>query len=356
MLDKNYIFVLAKNACDAFTQWAGKRARLQVRPAGDTGAADDTEAADDTGAPPTLVFRPKGGKADRFYTAIVVPQVDTPAIAPLIRDWHRNQKADENRVLLAPYIPAEQAKKLRDADIPFLDTAGNVYLAETGFFALVVGCPPPAGMKIGPPARPRQLLNPKGTKVLFVLLARPEYLNRPYRDIADAAGVALGTVNGVVANLKRTGYMVDLGKNGKQLLQRPALIEKWTAAYAEQLVPRHIVRRFRAETPDWWKKANLGAHNALWGGDVAADRMTGYLKPGEITLYAKSIPATLLREQRMRADPAGDVAVVEIFWNFPPTETEQDRVPPLLVYADLMATGDPRAIETAGLIHERYLA
>lgn len=342
MIDKNNIFEIEKLACEAFTQWAGKRARLQVRP------------TEDTEAPPTLVFRPKGGKADRFYTAVVVPQADTPTITLLIRDWHRNQKTDENRVLLAPYIPAEQAKKLRAADIPFLDTAGNVYLAETGFFALVVGCPPPpAGMKIGRPAGPRQLPNPK---VLFVLLARPEYLNRPYRDIANAAGVALGTVNGVIANLKRTGYLVDLGKNGKQLLQRPALIEKWAAAYAEQLVPRHVVRRFRAETPDWWKTANLGEHNALWGGDVAADRMTGYLKPGEITVYAKGIPATLLREQRMRADPAGDVAVVETFWNFPPIETEADRVPPLLVYADLMATDDPRAIETASLIHERYLA
>jgi hypothetical protein len=30
-------------------------------------------------------------------------------------------------------------------------------------------------------------------------------------------------------------------------------------------------------------------------------------------------------------------------------------VPPLLVYADLLATGDARNLETAALIRERYL-
>ena len=85
----------------------------------------------------------------------------------------------------------------------------------------------------------------------------------------------------------------------------------------------------------------------MWGGDVAAARLTGYLKPGEITVYAKGTPGALLQAQRMRADPQGDVAVIEEFWNFPPTDIEGDTVPPLLAYADLMATGDPRAIARA---------
>ena len=37
-------------------------------------------------------------------------------------------------------------------------------------------------------------------------------------------------------------------------------------------------------------------------------------------------------------------------------ETMPETVPPLLVYADLIATLDPRNLETAKLIHERYLA
>lgn len=33
-----------------------------------------------------------------------------------------------------------------------------------------------------------------------------------------------------------------------------------------------------------------------------------------------------------------------------------DAVPPLLAYADLMATTDSRNLETARMIHDRYLA
>jgi hypothetical protein len=55
----------------------------------------------------------------------------------------------------------------------------------------------------------------------------------------------------------------------------------------------------------------------------------------------------------------GHTAVVEVrkrFWNFPGDPEHVDLVPPLLVYADLLATGDARCIETAKMIHDRYLA
>lgn len=306
----------------------------------------------DETAPPTLAFRPKGGKIDRIYGIAMVPVVDAATIARLIRNW----TPDARRLAIAYYFPDDQARKLRDAGISFLDAAGNAHLAEPGFFLFIVGCRRPVGLEIPAPIRPLRLFNPTGLKVLFVLLARPDYVNRPYRELAEAADVALGTVGWVMGDLKNLGYLLDRGKAGKRLLQWEKLIDEWTGAYARKLAPRHQVRRFRAEDPDWWKTTDLRQFNALWGGDVAADRLTNYLKPGEITLYAKGLPGPLLQAQRMRADPRGNVAVVEEFWNFPPTDAEADTVPPLLVYADLMASGDARAIETAGLIHGRYLA
>jgi hypothetical protein len=35
---------------------------------------------------------------------------------------------------------------------------------------------------------------------------------------------------------------------------------------------------------------------------------------------------------------------------------EKGLVPPLLIYADLMATGDARAIEAAEIIYDKYIA
>lgn len=339
MIADTEIQVLAQQGCDALRRLIGTRADIRVCPHADR----EPSLA--------LAFRPKGGKVERIYAIAAMPTADAAAIARLIRDW----KPDVRQLIVAYHMPADLARKLKEAEIPFLDAAGNAYLAEPGFFLLVTGCPPPPGLEMPTPVRPPRLFNPTGLKVLFVLLARPDYVNRPYREIAHAAGVALGTVSGVIRDLERLGYLTDFGKDGKRLRQWEKLIDEWTGAYARQLVRRHAVRHFRAENPGWWKTADLKPFDALWGGDVAADRLTGYLKPGEITVYAKGSPGRLLQAQRMRADPQGDVAIVEAFWNFPPTEAEVDTVPPLLVYADLMSTGDARAVETARLIHERYL-
>jgi hypothetical protein len=333
-------FELINRVCDAFCQQVGKQATLRACP------------ATDEKLPPTLIFRPKGAKADRIYVTIPFPVVDTTTVTRLIQGWDNGR----HTVVITPYVPIILGNRLKDAGIPFMDAAGNAHLAAPGFFLFIGGRPPPPGLVIPAHVRPPRLFKPTGLKVLFVLLARPEYVNRPYREIAEAAGAALGTVAGLLADMKELGYLVDLGKEGKRLQQRKKIIEEWTGAYTREYVPRLKVRRFRAEDPDWWKTADLDKLDAVWGGDVAADRLTGYLKPGEITIYAKGTPGLLLQAQRMRADPNGDVAVIEKFWNFPPNDAETNIVPPLLVYADLMATGDPRAIETAGLIYEKFLA
>jgi hypothetical protein len=61
----------------------------------------------------------------------------------------------------------------------------------------------------------------------------------------------------------------------------------------------------------------------------------------------------------LRPDVNGEIEILETFW--PTAEARQqngidnDIAPPLLVYADLMATADPRNIETAQLIREQIL-
>lgn len=57
----------------------------------------------------------------------------------------------------------------------------------------------------------------------------------------------------------------------------------------------------------------------------------------------------------MRLDPNGNTEVLQAFWNLPADEKHADVVPPLLAYADLMATEDRRNLETARLIYEQFL-
>ena len=53
----------------------------------------------------------------------------------------------------------------------------------------------------------------------------------------------------------------------------------------------------------------------------------------------------------------GNFELLEPFWNFE-TEVVDDRhrlCPPLLIYADLMATGDARLLDAANIIRTKYL-
>ena len=52
----------------------------------------------------------------------------------------------------------------------------------------------------------------------------------------------------------------------------------------------------------------------------------------------------------------GEIEILDAFWNFDDNQPMTPTVPPLLAYADLIATLDPRNLEAAKLIHDRYLA
>ena len=90
---------------------------------------------------------------------------------------------------------------------------------------------------------------------------------------------------------------------------------------------------------------------------MAADRLTGRLKPGRQTLYVWGTPDDLILANRLRPDDKGEVEILEAFWTLDEgTEAgREDVAPALLVYADLMATGDPRNVEVARLVRERHL-
>lgn len=55
-------------------------------------------------------------------------------------------------------------------------------------------------------------------------------------------------------------------------------------------------------------------------------------------------------------DLHGDIEILEQFWDSPtPQGYPLDLVPPLLVYADLVASGDLRNADIARMIQDRYL-
>jgi hypothetical protein len=58
----------------------------------------------------------------------------------------------------------------------------------------------------------------------------------------------------------------------------------------------------------------------------------------------------------MRADMTGNVELLDTFWNFEADKDFPDVVPPMLAYADLLATHDGRNAEAARMIYEQRIA
>ncbi|MDO8812120.1 MAG: type IV toxin-antitoxin system AbiEi family antitoxin [Gallionella sp.] len=277
----------------------------------------------------------------------------------------KNQYAryGDHLLLVAPRVTTELAEKCRELDLQFIDTAGNAYLHGLGLFVLVKGQRLIEGEDI-------QLAEQQGKRTgtatnlraFFALLCKPELLNAPYRDINQAAGVALGTVGWVFFDLNARGYITGgKGKGDRVLLERLRLVQEWVTNYPIKLRPKLNPRRFRAPKTDWWKEVDITKYGAQWGAEVAAEKMTGYLRPHTLTIYlhkeqGQKNLTRMVAEHKLRADLQGDIEILDAFWDFEDEKPMPETVPPLLAYADLIATLDPRNLEAAKLIYERYLA
>jgi hypothetical protein len=224
-------------------------------------------------------------------------------------------------------------------------------------FMLIIGRKPEKDTIVEKPGR---AFTTAGLKTLFALICTPELAAAPYRDIAAAAGVALGALPGVLAGLKQTGHLRVMG-NKRQLITTRRLLDEWALAYARTLRPKQLVRTLVAPTFETWRTWDVQADQVKWGGEPAAALLTKYLEPGVLTLYAEKLPARLMVAYRMTtARPNDEQNLVEIrkpFWGEALRHTNPTNlVPEALVYADLLATGDARCIEVAQMIYEDRLA
>lgn len=259
-------------------------------------------------------------------------------------------------LLVTDYITPPMAEKLYAQKQQFADTAGNVYLEGPGLLVYVTGCKlqnKAVALKAG------KAYTTTGLKVIFALLCEPALAAAPQRAIAAAAGVALGAVPAVLADLQQTGHLLVLPKR-RLLNATKRLLDEWALTYARRLRAKTLHMTYAVKDFDAWQQWPLDAP-ALWGGEPAANLLVKYLKPGVLTIYADRLVPQLLMEQRMtvaRSGQAGDRVLEwrKPFWGEMPATTRPDTVHPVLVYADLLATGDARCIETAQLVYDEYLA
>jgi hypothetical protein len=289
------------------------------------------------------------GKVIRYITEI--KKFLTPG--KLLMVINQLKQFNQKGIIVTDYMNPNLADRLRELNIPFIDLVGNAYINDPPVYIFIKGNRQPT--EAITKKQKTRAFQPTGLKVLFAFLCQPELVNAPYREIAKKAKVALGTVGWVIRDLKEAGFLVEMGKRGKKLFNRRKLLERWVEAYPENLRPKLMVGRFQADENEWWRFTQIRDFNAYWGGEVAAAKITQYLKPQIATVYIKNDPAKLLLQKKLTRKPNGNVEILKAFWETEHNWHYKELVPPVLIYADLLATGDTRNIETAQIIYEREL-
>lgn len=283
----------------------------------------------------------------RFRYRVEIKRRITPAIVGAISVAFSGDA--EKRLLITDHVTPPVADALRRQGVQFVDSAGNAFLKRNGILVFVTGRSRPIVLR----AKTMRVFRPSGLKVLFVLLSAPQTVAAPLRTIAHAAGVALGSLPGVMRDLRELGFVVET-RGTVRLVNRARLIDQWTEAYARTLHPSLQIGRFMAPTSDWWRRADPARYGSQWGGETAATILQRRLVPEQTIVYAEDIPSQMMSDHRLRADATGPIIFRRRFWNDVPSP-RRDVVPPLLVYADLLTTDDQRCVEAAKDIRDAYL-
>lgn len=243
-------------------------------------------------------------------------------------------------------------EELRHNNIAYLEANGNIFLKHKDTTLWIdTNKPVEKDEKTGSRA-----FTKTGLKVVFLFLLDETWINTPYRQIAEHTGTGIGNITNIIKGLKQDGFLLPLAKNEYKLNNKKELLNKWMVAYDNKLKPTIKIGTFRfLKEEDFtnWKNLPIRNGETRWGGEPAGDLFTNYLRPAELTLYTTETRNDLIKNYRLIPDDKGNVQAYQKFWRY--DEVNNNVVPPILVYTDLMNKGDRRCTETAQKIYDEFL-
>lgn len=267
----------------------------------------------------------------------------------------------EDIILVAQYINPKMAGRFKDAGLQFLDAAGNIYLRQPGHFLYVTGNKEnDFGHEQGKPAPAAKALSAKALVVMYTILKERDALQWSYRMFSEKTAVSIGMISQAMRELEQQGYLTKSANGAISILQPEELLQRWTAGYMD------VWRKFRnqeswlSNEPFWQHEQQLCTSTAIVGGEIAASHYLNSLNPGSAMFYAtrqdvEAMARTFrLRKARTDVEPGYKISFMAPMMPRELLSGDAGYAHPLLVYAELIASKDPRNIETAKRLHDRY--
>jgi len=257
----------------------------------------------------------------------------------------------EEGILCARYINKKIASQLKEQNVPFIDLAGNAYINKPPILIDIQG----KRIKESATKETSVMFATAGLKIIFIFLCDEKYINSTYREISELSGVSLGMVSRVMKSMQQQGFLTEKNKKTNILLDKPRLLEQWVIYYQNKLRPKLIHRRYTTSDLEWKDNIKL-KENSYWGGEVAAEKLTNYLRPATGTIYTFDNPNTLSVVNKLKESQNGEIEILKAFWSKNLIKENKKIVPSVLIYADLLAQRNSRSHEAAQIIFEKELS
>ncbi len=260
-------------------------------------------------------------------------------------------------LIVSEYISEPIAQELIKQNIFFLDCVGNAYLKNDTVFILISG---KKKRKEKGYTKPKAF-QATGIKLLFAFFIKEELLNYNYRELSTITGIATGSLSEIFKSLKENKFLIESEKEGKVLVNRKKLLEKFIIGYNEYLKPKLNSKKYRFLDDTMlkqWQVIDFHNKGFFWAGEPAAALQTNYLKPEKWSIYSTIERKELIKTLKIVPDEKGNLEIRNGFWTSELQEIFEQvtSVPPLLSYLDLILSEESRNIETAQVIYERYLS
>lgn len=261
--------------------------------------------------------------------------------------------ADEDPIVITKYVFPRIADRLKAANINYFDTVGNMNLKTQALFVHVKGN---KLIEKSPLQREGRAFLPSGMRIIYALLIMPGLVNKTYRVIATRTGISMGTINWVLGDLKQQGFIHKGGRNGRRLIRKEELFKKWVSIYPDKLRKKQLIGKYvTSHSIESFMDNNNMKDGILWGGEIAGEILTGQLKPECFTIYSNTPHKDFIVKNKLREDDLGNIELLSPFWEGPKIYDNMSIVHPLLVYADLVGTGEERNLVIARNIFDEFL-
>lgn len=265
--------------------------------------------------------------------------------------------ADCPTLLVYDHVSTKLGAQLRAQGACYADATGNAWLSHPSLFVSGQDRVPasPAELVVPSPVWHVQLL-----RLLFQLVLTPALAAYSVPRLAAHTQLPVGVVQQVVRTLAKQRLWDYEAPLGVSPLLLPSPAKHWLVHYAGTLRRRLNAQYYRPRRPtplaDWWQRT-LPAE-CLWSGEAAAQLLLGHPEPPtSLTLYSHQPRPQLVKQLDLVPAAKGPIELLNAF--APATcfaSTDPRCVPPLLVYADLLASQKPANELLAQELHTRYLA